>query len=58
MPNIIIRMEQKKEVITKQIEYYLGDKNLEKDDFFYTKIQESPDVLSVSFRDTSTSPIC
>jgi hypothetical protein len=37
-------MEAKKAILTKQIEYYLSDKNLEKDNFFYEKIQESSDV--------------
>lgn len=37
-------MESKKAQLTKQIEYYLSDKNLEKDNFFCEKIQESKDV--------------
>jgi hypothetical protein len=37
-------MEARQAILTKQIDYYLSDKNLEKDNFFYERIQESQDV--------------
>ena len=36
--------DSKTKELKKQIEYYLSDENLKKDDFFHKKISSSPDV--------------
>ena len=34
--------------LQKQLEYYLSDKNLKQDEFFYNKLKESQDVNTLS----------